>query len=355
MALVSPPQSPPIYHVLAQSLLITLRLNSEEAFQDGLDQHGFVKSISYHQYAARNQEWVRLQNSYMNHTANAHNVTQYENIIESCHEYHPALPFVLGETNSNSYNLNMSQIEGVFGSALWLIDHLLMGMATNITRYNLIQGTTFGYSAWVPVTRDGVKPHVRAPLYGQIFAADVLGHHPKVQVYPIPQLPWNVSAYGIYESGGLAKYVVINFDEWNSTTRYERPVQKITLDLPLWVKNVKVERLTANGASADNDIKWAGQSWNYTSGRSRLTSTAVQLQSYRLSQRRVSSGLFETVNSGRVYRGCAMGDCYPQEFIPKLIEACQAGRFPFTDIMHQYAATKVKEAISRLSAVNLLN
>lgn len=137
MGLVSPLKSLPIYHVLAQSLLMPLRLNSEEAFQDGLDQHGFVKSISYHQYAARNQEWVRLQNSYMNHTANADNVTQYENIIESCHEHHPALPFVLGETNSNSYNLNMSQIEGVFGSALWLIDHLLMGMATvsNIGEY----------------------------------------------------------------------------------------------------------------------------------------------------------------------------------------------------------------------------
>ncbi|KAH6976443.1 glycoside hydrolase family 79 protein [Ilyonectria sp. MPI-CAGE-AT-0026] len=265
----------------------------EESFQDGLDRHGFVKSISYHQYAARNQEWVRLQNSYMNHTANAHNVTQYENIIESCHEYHPALPFVLGETNSNSYNLNMSQIEGVFGSALWLIDHLLMGMATNITRYNLIQGTTFGYSAWVPVTRDGVKPHVRAPLYGQIFAADVLGHHPKVQVYPIPQLPWNVSAYGIYESGSLAKYVVINFDEWNSTTRYERPVQKITLDLPLWVKNVKVERLTANGASADNDIKWAGQSWNYTSGR--LTKTGAKFwEGYTVKKGRVGVDLRST-------------------------------------------------------------
>jgi len=66
----------------------------------------------------------------MNNTANAANVTQYKSAIEACLEHEPKLPFVLGETNSNSYNLNMSQIEGVFGSALWLIDHLLMGMAT---------------------------------------------------------------------------------------------------------------------------------------------------------------------------------------------------------------------------------
>ncbi|KAL6353092.1 hypothetical protein LRP88_13580 [Fusarium phalaenopsidis] len=239
----------------------------EEALQDGLDQNGFLKSASYHQYAARNEPWVRLQNSYMNHTANAANVTQYKNAIETCHKHDPKLPFVLGETNSNSYNLNMSQIEGVFGSALWLIDHLLMGMATNITRYNLIQGTTFGYSGWVPVPQDGREPHVRAPLYGQIFAADVLGHHSKVQVYPIPQLPWNVSAYGIYESHNLAKYVVINFDEWNSTTRYERPVQQFNLQVPLWADKVEVQRLTGNGASADESIQWAGQSWNYTDGR----------------------------------------------------------------------------------------
>ncbi|KAF4980457.1 hypothetical protein FDECE_17876 [Fusarium decemcellulare] len=241
--------------------------NIEDAFLDGLDENGFVKSISYHQYAAGNQPWVRLQNSYMNHTANVGNITQYRSAIELCREYDPELPFVLGETNSNSANLNMSQIEGVFGSSLWLIDHLLLGMAANITRYNLIQGTTFGYTGWVPVPQDGRDPYVRAPLYGQIFAADVLGHHPEVQVYPVPQLPWNVSGYGIYESGELAKYVVINFDEWNSTTSYKRPVQKFNLDVPSWVDSARVERLTGSGASADEGIKWAGQSWNYTDGR----------------------------------------------------------------------------------------
>ncbi|KAJ4310235.1 GTP-binding protein gtr2 [Fusarium piperis] len=35
----------------------------EEALQDGLDRNGFFKSVSYHQYAARNEPWVRLQNS----------------------------------------------------------------------------------------------------------------------------------------------------------------------------------------------------------------------------------------------------------------------------------------------------
>lgn len=203
----------------------------------------------------------------MNHTANKNNVTQYDEAVDFAKSYDPVLPFVLGETNSNSYNLKMAQVEGVLGSALWLIDHLLLGMAANMTRYNLIQGTTFGYSGWVPVARDGREPHVRSPLYGQIFAADVLGHHPEVQVYPIPDLPWNVSAYGIYEATDLARYVVVNYDEWNSTTAYERPVQKVNLAVPSWVENVRVRRLTGNGASADEGITWAGQSWNHTAGR----------------------------------------------------------------------------------------
>lgn len=244
-----------------------LGTHRENAFAHGMDGKGHVKSMSYHQYAASNQGWVRLQNSYMNHTAVTDNVTQYESAIDFCHSYEPFVPLVLGETNSNAYNLNMSQVEGVFGSALWLIDHLMTGMVHNITRYNLIQGTTFGYSGWVPVASGGRDPYVRAPLYGQIFAADVLGHHPNVQVYNLPGLPWNMSAYGVYESGHLARYVVLNFDEWNATTPYQRPVQSVRLEVPRGVDNVNVRRLTGNGASADEGIQWAGQSWNYTDGR----------------------------------------------------------------------------------------
>lgn len=61
--------------------------------------------------------------------------------------------------------------------------------------------------------------------------------------------------------------MLINFDEWNSTTRYERPVRQFNLKVPLWADKVEVQRLTGSGASADEDIQWAGQSWNYTDGR----------------------------------------------------------------------------------------
>lgn len=216
----------------------------ENAFAHGMDSKGHVKSMSYHQYAAADEGWVRLQNSYMNHTAVTNDVTQYEGAIDFCHSYEPFVRLVIGESNSNAYNLNMAQVEGVFGSALLLIDHLMTGMVHKITRYNLIQGTTFGYSGWVPVTSGGRDPFVRVPLYGKIFAADVLGHHPDVQVYNVPGLPGNMSAYGVYEYGHLARYVVINFGEWNVTTPYQPPVQAIRLDVPRGVDNVNVRRLT---------------------------------------------------------------------------------------------------------------
>ena len=81
------------------------------------------------------------------------------------------------------------------------------------------------------------------------------------------RLPWNMSSYAVYEGGSLSKYVVINFDEWNSTTPYERPTQDVILTVPAGIESVTVQRLTGNGASADEDIEWAGQSWNYTDGR----------------------------------------------------------------------------------------
>lgn len=239
----------------------------ENAMEAGLDENGFLKSVAWHQYANGNSPWVRLQNSYMNHTANAANISQYEDHLEICRSYEPELPFVLGETNSNSFNLNMSQVEGVFGSALWLIDHLMLGMAANITRYNLIQGTTFGYTGWVPVPLEGRDPYVRSPLYGQIFVADALGHHPDVQIHTVQELPWNMSSYGVYESGELARYIIVNYDEWNTTTPYPRPSQDVSLAVPSWVDEVQVRRLTGSGTSADEGIQWAGQSWNYTDGR----------------------------------------------------------------------------------------
>lgn len=62
----------------------------------------------------------------------------------------------------------------------------------------------------------------------------------------------------------MAKYVIINLDEWNTTTSYARPSQRFSLDLPRGVRSAEVKRLTGPGASSVTDISWGGFSWNYT-------------------------------------------------------------------------------------------
>ncbi|KAJ5703660.1 hypothetical protein N7493_011585 [Penicillium malachiteum] len=239
--------------------------STAKAFSDGIDMTGHVKTVSLHQYAAGNQGWVRLQNSLMNHTAVKGNLTQYIPDMEATHAADPNIIFLLGETNSDYVNLNMAQVEGVFGSSLWLVDYLLYGMSMNISRFNLIQGTNFGYTSWVPVENNGQSPGVRPPLYGQLVAADAIGRHPKVQVKALDLEEWNLSAYLVYESEILSRYVIINLDEWNTTTPYARPSRRFSLHVPHGVKSAEIKRLTGPGASSMTDISWGGYSWNYTS------------------------------------------------------------------------------------------
>ncbi|KAE9366798.1 aryl-alcohol dehydrogenase-like protein [Stipitochalara longipes BDJ] len=54
--------------------------------------------------------------------------------------------------------------------------------------------------------------------------------------------------------------------------------------------------------------------------------------------------IFHHVNAGRQYVGCAMGSCYPQEFIPILVDAWREGKFPFTDLIVRYPAEDMNTA-----------
>jgi aryl-alcohol dehydrogenase len=58
----------------------------------------------------------------------------------------------------------------------------------------------------------------------------------------------------------------------------------------------------------------------------------------------VSISIFDTVNSGRTYVGCVMGNCYPQEFIPMLINAWNEGNFPIDRLVTTYDAKNMEEA-----------
>ena len=220
----------------------------------------------------------------MNHTSIAGNLSQFIKPMQYLKETNPNVTFVLGETNSDYINLGIPEYTGVFGNALWVCDYLLYGMSMvssirprhifykylysplqNITRIYLHQGTTFGYAAWVPVSVNDTAPHVRAPYYGNLLVADVVGSSPTMQILNVDLGDWSLSAYATFESGLLAKYVVINLDEWNSTTNYSRPEQQISLQVPADVTGARIEFLSAAGAEAADGITWAGMSYGFQS------------------------------------------------------------------------------------------
>ncbi|KAF5365679.1 hypothetical protein D9758_003148 [Tetrapyrgos nigripes] len=239
------------------------------AFNAGVDEDGFIKSVSLHNYPVGSAPWVTLGRTFMNHAAIVANLSQVIDDIAflGSSQSTQNIDFILGETNSDFVNLNMAQFEGVLGSALWTIDYILYGAYLNIKRMNIHQGTTFGYAAWQPVAVNDKQPQVRAPFYGLKFAAEALGrHHGSTQIIPIDVGEAHLSTYAIYESKELARLAIVNFQEWNATDG-PRPSDELRLDLGGTRRAVRTRLLTAPaGASADSGLTFGGIMWNFTTG-----------------------------------------------------------------------------------------
>jgi hypothetical protein len=121
------------------------------------------------------------------------------------------------------------------------------------------QGTTFGYSDFTPT-------EVRPPFYGQLLVAAAIGTSPRMQIKPVNLGLWNLSIYAMYTESNLSKYVVINLEEWNVTTPYDRPFRSFNLEVPSDVVSARVELLTGPGADSTSHITWAGRSWDVPNG-----------------------------------------------------------------------------------------
>ncbi|RMZ83330.1 hypothetical protein DV737_g1730, partial [Chaetothyriales sp. CBS 132003] len=59
---------------------------------------------------------------------------------------------------------------------------------------------------------------------------------------------------------------------------------------------------------------------------------------------KVPIGTFEAVQAGLVYAGCNQGDAYPQDFLPLLLRASAAGKFPYEELIKTYPATEMQAA-----------
>ncbi|KAI8311282.1 Beta-glucuronidase [Colletotrichum sp. SAR11_59] len=189
-------------------------------------------------------------------------------------------PYSISETNS-LYGAGRAGVSNTFGAALWALGFSLHAAAKNITRLNFHMGRDYRYSAWQPVQTSKQDIGTKAPYYGNLATAAILGRlgKDKVQVANLPATGNGAeSAYGIYHSGKLAKVAILNMAEYNFTasgnaTETELNKSKrsnhsfsINLDSNFNGKTATVRRLIAPGADSITGITWDGYTFNYDVG-----------------------------------------------------------------------------------------
>lgn len=67
-------------------------------------------------------------------------------------------------------------------------------------------------------------------------------------------------------------------------------------------------------------------------------------------QSEVTLNLFEMVQAGCSYVGCQQGDCYPQEFLPMLLDANAEGKFPYERLIQTYPVKQFAKAMEDMES-----
>jgi hypothetical protein len=213
---------------------------------------------------------VTLQGTLMNHTETVNSISSQLSLASALANY--SIPFILGETNS-LYNEGAPGLSNSFGAALWGVDFNLWCASQNIRRVHMHQGTNYRYASWQPITTNKSTIGTKAPYYGNIAVAAMLGnlviHNTSIANVPLPDA--REAAYLAYEDGRLARLAVINMIQYNYTidngtqlNPVKRPSSTYTFNLGgLQGANARVQRLSANGSDAITGITWDGYSYNY--------------------------------------------------------------------------------------------
>lgn len=243
-------------------------LNMIKAWQAGLNNDGNIAFIDSHNYiGGATQPGVTLQGTLMNHTSTVLSVNKHLNETAYLRNY-TQLPYILGETNS-LYNEGAPGLSNSFGAALWGVDFNLYCAATGIQRVHMHQGTDYRYASWSPIQTANTSIGTKAPYYGNIMVASLLGDLTKgnTTISDLEQDSTYNSAYAAYVNGQLRRIAVIQMREYNYTDNAEqtRPSETFSFQLPTdsHVKRIGIQRLMANGSDAITGITFDGYSYNY--------------------------------------------------------------------------------------------
>lgn len=246
-------------------------LNLLKAWQAGLDNDNDIAFIDSHNYiGGATQPGVTLQGTLMNHTSTVKSVNSHLNESAYLREY-TDLPYLLGETNS-LYNEGAPGLSNSFGATLWGVDFNLYCAANNISRVHMHQGTDYRYAAWQPVTTANTTKGTKAPYYGNIMVATMLGDlvQNDVRVSDLELGSMYDAAYTVHVDGELKRIAVIQMNAWNYTNASsqqpkDRPQETFVFQLPpnACSKGITVQRLMANGSDAITGVTFDGYSYNY--------------------------------------------------------------------------------------------
>jgi hypothetical protein len=206
----------------------------------------------------------------MNHTSNINSVDSILTVRNGL--AYNGIPFMLGEMNS-LFNEGAPGLSNAFGAALWGVDFNLLCASQGIIRTHMHQGTDYRYASWQPVQTNVTTIGTKAPYYGNIAVAAMLGDLTKnsVQIANLPLTSELESAYAAYDDGKLERIAVVNLREYNYTVNgtssipnpVPRPSQTYSFQIPSGISEVTLKRLMANGSDAVTGITWDGWSYNW--------------------------------------------------------------------------------------------
>lgn len=136
------------------------------------------------------------------------------------------------------------------------------------------QGVDFRYASWQPVATNKTSIGTKAPYYGNVAVAAMLGDLTtnQVQIANLPLENPMESAYAAYVNGTLSRVAVVNMHAWNYTvngtsdvlSNGTRPSRSYAFSVPETSGGVvEVQRLYANGSDAISGITWDGWSFNW--------------------------------------------------------------------------------------------
>jgi hypothetical protein len=207
----------------------------------------------------------------MNHMSTVNSVSPHITSMTALANY--SIPYILGETNS-LFNGGALGLSNTFGAALWGVDFNLWCASQGIRRTHMHQGTNSPYQSWQPIETNDTTMGTKAPYYGNIAVAAIMGNlvENSVIIANLPLQNTYEAAYAAYVNSNLARVAIINMREYNYTINsassipnlVPRPLLSYYFAVPAhYDDRVRVQRLLANGSDAITGITWDGYSYNY--------------------------------------------------------------------------------------------